>query len=167
LEPHRTARYYYLKIIRLKGDPQTLARGVTLGVFIGIVPIIPIQTIVIFLLAPICRGNTIAALLAGFLVSNPLTFFPQYLLSWKIGKWLIPVDINWHRVQDTVHILTSGDSSIAQCLAAVSHLGYEAIAVLVVGGMVLGLPFAILAYPLSLQLFSAIRRKRRQKHTLS
>jgi len=38
IEPQRTARYYYLKFIRLKGDPAMLARGVAVGVFIGITP---------------------------------------------------------------------------------------------------------------------------------
>ena len=90
LEPRRTARYYYLRFIRLKGDPSVLARGVAVGTFIGITPTIPFHTVMALGLSFILRGSKVAALLATFLVSNPLTFFPQYYLSWQIGNWLLP-----------------------------------------------------------------------------
>ncbi|MBU0960183.1 MAG: DUF2062 domain-containing protein, partial [Proteobacteria bacterium] len=34
----RTSRYYYLKFVRLKGDPQSLAGGTAIGTFFGITP---------------------------------------------------------------------------------------------------------------------------------
>ena len=36
IQPQRAARYYYLRFIRLQGDPHTLARGVAIGLFIGV-----------------------------------------------------------------------------------------------------------------------------------
>ncbi|MFH7325648.1 DUF2062 domain-containing protein [Desulfurivibrio sp. C05AmB] len=167
MEPQRTARYYYLKILRLKGDPHSLARGVTVGVAVGIIPIVPLQTLIILVLAPLFRGNSIAGILAGLLVSNPFTLLPQYYVSWKLGKFFYPVELTWARVRETIVFVVSEAGSFGERLAAIGQLGYEAIAVLILGGAILAIPLALVTYPLSLQLFLAIQRKRRQKHVLS
>lgn len=167
MEPQRTARFYYLKILRLKGDPYSLARGMTVGVAIGIIPILPLQTLVILIFAPLFRGNSLAGVLAGFLVSNPLTLIPQYYICWKLGKLLYPVDLSWSRVRETVEFLLSGGASWGARAAAFSQLGYEYFVILILGGVILAIPLSLITYPLSLQLFLAIQRKRRQKHILS
>ncbi|HET98532.1 MAG TPA: DUF2062 domain-containing protein [Desulfurivibrio alkaliphilus] len=167
MEPQRTARLYYLKILRLKGDPQSLARGMTVGVAIGIIPILPLQTLTILICAPLFKGNSIAAVLAGLLVSNPLTLIPQYYICCKLGKLLYPIDLSWSRVRGTVEYMLSGSASWGEQLAALSLLGYESLAVMILGGVILAIPLALITYPLSLRLFLAIQRKRRQKHILS
>ncbi|MFH7320947.1 DUF2062 domain-containing protein [Desulfurivibrio sp. D14AmB] len=167
MEPQRAARLYYLKILRLKGDPQSLARGMTVGVAIGIIPILPLQTLTILIFAPLFKGNSIAAVLAGLLVSNPLTLIPQYYICWKLGKLLYPIDLSWSRVRETVEFMLSGSASWGERLTALSLLGYESLAVMILGGVILAIPLALITYPLSLRLFLAIQRKRRQKHILS
>lgn len=168
MEPQRTARLYYLKILRLKGDPYSLARGVTVGVALGVIPILPIQTLVILILTPLFRGNSIAAVLAGLLAGNPLTLFPLYYICWKIGKWLYPVELNWSVVRETLEFVLSGEAaSLGARLAALSHLGYESLLILLLGGIVLAIPAALVTYPLALRLFLAIQRKRQKKHILS
>ena len=42
-------------------------------------------------LALFLRGSKVAALIASVMVSNPLTFFPQYYFSWQIGNWLLVI----------------------------------------------------------------------------
>ncbi len=49
----------------------------------------------------------------------------------------------------------------------VASLGYEAVIVLLVGGVVLALPCAVPSYFFSLRFFVKIRKKRRQKHILN
>lgn len=169
MEPQRTARYYYLRILRLKGDPHSLARGVTIGVGVGILPIVPLQTLIILILAPLLRGNSIAGILAGLLVSNPLTMAPQYYFSWKIGKLVYPVDVTWERVQQTIDFALSGSNSatFGERVGAFSYLGYESVAILILGGLIMAIPLTLITYPLALRLFLTISRKRREKHILS
>lgn len=169
MEPQRTARYYYLRILRLKGDPYSLARGVAIGMGVGILPIVPLQTLIILILSPLLRGNSIAGILAGLLVSNPLTMVPQYYLSWKIGNMIYPVDLTWSRIKETLEFAISGSNyaSLGERLTAFGHLGYESIAILVLGGVILAIPLVLVSYPLALRLFLTIHRKRRQKHILS
>jgi len=51
MNPKRFFKYFYLKFLRLKGDPQSLAGGIAIGVFLGIMPIMPFQTLI---LLPMC-----------------------------------------------------------------------------------------------------------------
>jgi hypothetical protein len=165
MKPSRAARYYYLRFLRLKDDPVILARGVAIGIFIGITPTLPLHTLLIIFFASILRGNLITALLSATVVSNPFTFVPQYYFSWFAGNLLLPGKLSWERIRTTLDMLLS-DLSFGESLAAITHLGRDAVLVMVLGGILLALPFSLAGYVLSLKLFVKIRNKRRQKHVL-
>lgn len=158
----RFFRYYYLRFIRLQGDTREIARGVAIGVFIGITPTIPLHTILILAIALLLRAGKIAGLLASCVVSNPLTFFFQYYLSWRIGTWVLPYDLSWERIQSVMAVI-SGHSSFKTSLESLGKLGWEAIMVMLSGGILLALPFAVASYFLSLSFFNALRRKKKKK----
>jgi uncharacterized protein (DUF2062 family) len=165
LEPSRLARYYYLRFIRLKGHPSVLARGVAIGTFIGITPTIPFHTIIALSLSFLFRGSKVAALLASILVSNPLTFFPQYYLSWQIGNRLLPGKHSWEDVSELINLISSG-AKFSETLAALSHVGINSLTVLIGGGIVLAIPFTIAFYYLSYKFFCTIHKRRLEKHKL-
>lgn len=162
----RTSRYYYLKFVRLKGDPQSLAWGTAIGTFFGITPIIPFHTLINLVVTFLTRTSTIAAVLASLIVCNPFTYVPQYYLSTVIGNFLTPYDLNWERIKSVLDILLA-KPGFMESLQAVTGLGYEAIIVLLVGGSVLALPFTIASYIFSLRLFITIREKRKERHILN
>ncbi|MEW6500652.1 MAG: DUF2062 domain-containing protein [Thermodesulfobacteriota bacterium] len=165
LKPHRAARYYYLKLLRLQGDPETLARGVAIGVFVGITPTLPFHTVLTLLFAYLLGGNSIAALIAAAVVSNPVTMVPQYYLCWKIGNWFLPGRLSWQKIQHLMAVVHC-DLGFSESLRSLGRLGTEAMTVLLLGGIILAVPATLIAYPLSRRLFATIRRKRRQKHIL-
>lgn len=162
----RTLRYYYLRFIRLQGDPGSLARGVALGLFIGVTPTLPLHTILIVLLAGLLRSNLIAALLAATVVSNPLTFVPQYYLSWKVGNSITAGDLCWERVSGLIHMITN-NAGFTAILKTTIDLGFETVSILLLGGCILAAPLAFMGYVSSFRFFDAVRRKRREKHILS
>ncbi len=164
-EPKRTFRYYYLRFIRLKGDPDMLARGVAVGAFIGVTPTIPFHTILILFFALLFRGSKVAGILASWLVSNPLTFFLQYYLSWKIGTFITPYKFSWQKIQTTLDFLSKG--SFMENVAVINQLGWEIIICMVVGGCILALPIATVLYFLSKSFFIKLEKKRQVKHILS
>ncbi len=166
MNPKRIVKYYYLKFMRMKGDPQSLAIGTAIGVFIGITPTMPLHTILIIPLTIVTRTSTIAALMGSLLVCNPITYVPQYYLATIIGNTLTPYELSWVRIKGVLDILLQ-HPGLYKSLGALAGLGYEAAIVLVVGGIVLALPCAIASYFLSLRLFVKIRNKRRQKHLLN
>lgn len=165
MKPNRAAKYYYLKFLRLQGDPHSLALGVAIGLFVGITPTIPLHTALIIVLAWILRGNFLAALIAATAISNPLTWLPQYYFCWRLGSWLLPGRLSWARIQELLGLLTSG-TGFSQNLALLGELGLEAVAVMLVGGVLLAIPFTCAGYLLSFKFFRALRNKRQEKHIL-
>ena len=165
MNPKRISRYYFLKFLRLKGDPQSLALGTAIGTFLGITPTIPFHTISVLIVTFLTRTSTIAAFLATLLTCNPVTYVPQYYFSTVIGNYLTPYELNWDRIKNVLDILMARPG-FTESLEALSSLGYEAVIVLLVGGCILALPFAVLSYFVSLRFFITIRKKRREKHLL-
>jgi uncharacterized protein (DUF2062 family) len=158
----RFFRYYYIRFIRLRGEPDAVARGLAIGVFIGITPTIPLHTILSLLLAMLFKGSKIGALLAATLVSNPLTIFPLYYLSWRIGNYLTTCNLSWERIKQTLDLLLA-DVSFMEKLTTISNLGQEAIIVMVLGGIILALPFSVISYFAGLHFFTALRKRRKLK----
>jgi uncharacterized protein (DUF2062 family) len=162
-KPTRTARYYYLKLIRLRGEPAYLAKGVAIGVFIGITPTIPLHTALILSLAFLLRASKISSLLTSWLVSNPLTFFAQYYISWRLGNLLMPGSLSWHKISQILKIIEQG-TGFLEIIHQLATLGAKAIFAMVMGGSLVALPISVVSYFLSLNFFRkmAARRKRRQ-----
>lgn len=165
MKPHRTAKYYYLKFLRLQGDPHSLALGVAIGLFIGITPTIPLHTALIIILAWLLRGNVLAALIAATAISNPLTWLPQYYFCWQLGEWLLPGHLSWERIQSLLGLFAS-DAGFRQSLATLGQLGLDAVAVMLLGGILLAIPFTCAGYLLSFRFFCALRKKRQEMHIL-
>jgi len=161
----RISRYYCLKFLRLKGDPQSLAWGTAIGTFLGITPTIPFHTISVLVFTFVTRTSTIAGLLATLIVCNPVTYVPQYYFSTVIGNYVTPYELNWDRIKHVLDLLLA-KPGFTESVQALSNLGYEAVIVLLVGGSILALPFAIISYSLSLRFFIRIQKKRREKHLL-
>ena len=163
-DPFRTIRYYWLKFIRLQGDPHVLARGVAIGIFIGVTPTIPFHTILAIALALMLRGSKIAALLFTVIVSNPFTFFFQYYFSWRIGTLLTFKDLSWGKICSVLDLIAA-NAGLQDTVKALSGLGLDAISVMLVGGIVLALPFSLVGYLLS-YLFFALWQKKKKRNPL-
>ena len=59
----RGLSHAYKKMLRLKSSPHEVALGLSLGVFVGLLPIIPLQTVTVLLLALALRCSKLTALL--------------------------------------------------------------------------------------------------------
>lgn len=162
----RIRKYYYLRFVRLKGDPRSLALGTAIGVFVGLTPTMPLHTIIIFLLAFLTRTSVIAAILVSMIVCNPLTYIPIYYLSTIIGNALTPYELNWEKVQAVVDGLSTSQGFF-HSFNLLAGLGQETVVVLLVGGAIFAFPFAVVSYYFALRIFVKIRAKRQAKHILN
>ena len=145
----RTLKYHWLKFKRLQGDPKKLALGAALGVFIGITPTIPFHTVIILTLAPLLGASVVAAYM-GIWVSNPVTWVPQYLLAYEVGR----------------HLLFRGEPLVIPehaDLSAFLHLLWRGGLALQVGGLIIALPPAIVTYFATLW---AVKRYRQRQARL-
>lgn len=161
----RLQKFYYLKFIRIKGDPKSIAWGSFIGAFIGTMPVMPFHTVGIIAVCVLTRNSTMAGLLASLAISNPFTYIPLYYACLKIGNFLTPYEMSWSKISAILDILMSG-SEFKTSVNLLSNLGSEMIIVMLTGGFVLALPTAIFCYCFTLNLFIKIRDRRRQRHLL-
>ncbi len=159
MNPKRALRYYYLKFIRLKGNPRSLARGSAIGAFMAVMPIMPVRTIAIIASTAFIQANTFAALIIATVISNPFTYIPLYYCAVVAGNAITPYTLTWGRVEKVLDILMTGEGFNAS-IQAVALLGLEAFIVLIAGGIALAIPVSLITYGLSLHIFTA-RKKRR------
>ncbi|MBN2676370.1 MAG: DUF2062 domain-containing protein [Alphaproteobacteria bacterium] len=85
----RAGRYIYLRVLRLKGETESIARGVALGVAVSMTPFIGFHLILVGLLGLLIRGNVIAGALSS-LVGNPITFPFIWYVMYLVGVMLVP-----------------------------------------------------------------------------
>lgn len=151
----RFIRYWYLRLMRIQATPHNIAVGLAAGVFTGLLPVLPFQTVLAVSLAFILRGSKIAAAL-GTWVSNPLNWVPFYMLFYAIGKALVPFDVPPFNPRQLE-------------MAEMLHVGWKFFMVMMIGGFVIALPSAIASYFFSkkaVQLYQqrrAARAARKQK----
>lgn len=79
-------------LTRSSKDPESLARGVGLGLFVGLLPSVGFQVILAFLLAGFLNANRIIAVFLT-LISNPFTALPLGAFSVWVGDLILPGSI--------------------------------------------------------------------------
>jgi uncharacterized protein len=137
----RFLRYWYLRLLRLQGTPQAIARGLACGVFAGFFPAFGIQTIAAVIIANWFRANTIAAAV-GTYVSNPFTDVPILAFNYKVGAMLLGANqMAFTNITNNI-----GLKSWSELL----DLGAAIFKVLFVGCFAVGLVGGIITYFLSL-----------------
>ena len=148
----------------MQGSPAYLARGVALGVFIGLAPVMPLKTVLILVLTFLISSSTIAAILTCATLCNPLTYIPLYYFAWFIGDLILPGKASWDKLEATV--LQMQQSGLGEAVSLAGDVGLDAALVILLGGFLLALPPAILSYPLSYRFFLKIAIKRQEKKIL-
>jgi len=161
----RLQKFYYLKFLRIKGDPSSIAWGSFIGAFIGTLPVMPFHTIGIIAVCMLTRNSTMAGLLASLAISNPFTYIPIYYACLKIGNFLTPYQMSWGKIDAILQVIVSGHG-FRESIDILSSLGSEIFIVMLTGGFVLALPTAIICYCFTLNLFIKIRERRRRRHVL-
>ncbi|MBW1719170.1 MAG: DUF2062 domain-containing protein [Deltaproteobacteria bacterium] len=162
ISPGRTMRYQWLRLVRLRGDPFILARGVAIGTFIGLTPTIPFHTILTIFFCAVARGHLVAGLVVTLLVSNPFTIPLQYYISWKVGTILTGSSLSWEHVKYLMGL--ARDASIFEAVKLIYINSFRSMISVLLGGIFFSLPFAITAYFLALHIY--VRRQKRRANRL-
>jgi uncharacterized protein len=149
MDLRRLLRYHWLKFLRLQDDPRKIAGGMALGVFIAFTPTIPFHMVGAITLAALLRVSPVTAFL-GIQICNPLTIPAIYLAAYKVGQFLL------YRGKPLVFPETFS----FQAWIAVLWQGGVA---LQVGGVILAVPPAIVAYFLTLWIVQRYHRRKMAK----
>ena len=128
--------------------------------FTGIMPIMPLRSVLILTLATPLRANLLAAFVLGHTVGNPLAVAVWYSAALACGNLLVETGVTWERVTAMLDSI-QGAESLSGGIAALTDVGVDTVIVLIVGGVVIALPAAVIAYVLGLRYFT--RRAERLK----
>jgi len=142
----RWTKYWYLRLMRQNSSPKNLAAAMALGMFIGSMPIIPFQSVVVIALAFVFRVNKLAAWLATC-YSNAATMVPFYYFLYQVGVSVTPF---------TNVAFDPNNLEMEQLISA----GWEVFVVMFAGGLAFGIPATIITYFLSLFIIRRYRERR-------
>ena len=158
MKAHRLIQYYYLRFIRLRGDPHELALGMAFGIFTGMMPIMPFQMALSVALALIFKGSKITAAV-GTWVSNPLNWYFLYYFSYKLGAWILGMEGS-STVFATIMDMVRSDVESMVIVEKILQSGGLMAAAFLLGGVIMGIVVALPSYFVFLYIFKRIRRWR-------
>jgi len=145
----RRFRLFYLRIMRLRGQPEEVAGGMAIGVGIGLTPTVPLHLVLAVLIAFLTGKSKLAAAL-GSQVGNPFFLPFIYILDYKVGQTLTGA---------------KGPSLVLRDFSA-SHLlnlGWDIYYPLLVGGGVVGSLSILPTYLVTRKLVILFRERRRRR----
>lgn len=119
-------------------SPHELALGLGIGVFVGFLPCMGVQTWVALPLAWMTGGNRPLAV-AGVWISNPVTFIPFYYACYRFGLLLYqPIHpLSLEQFQSLMTGVT---------MAKMLEIGKALVVPLTLGSFGLGIPCGVLTY---------------------
>lgn len=137
----------YERFIKLKGAPREIALGFSLGILIGMTPFIGAHILAGLTLASLMGWSKIAAIV-GVNITNVLTAPLIYPINYWVGLKIAGISegVNWSKISDYAEMLK---------LMQQSPL---ILADLCIGGMVLGIPLAVVGYFMTLRLIRLYRK---------
>lgn len=148
----RFFRYWYLKIIRLRENPHSIALGLSLGVFVGCLPIIPFQTLTALGFAFFFRCSKIAAAL-GTWITNPLYAPFVYYGLYLVGRRIIPVGKKEFDPEDLT-------------LPTLINIGWDFFWLMFFGGLIVGVILAFITYFLAVKIIRIYHNNRANRRRI-
>jgi hypothetical protein len=138
----RQLKLNFLRFVRLRGAPDEIAKGMALGIFIGMTPTFGFQMVIALFFAWLLKENKLAAAL-GVWITNPVTAPFIYALEYESGRLMLGME----------HARLPLEFSFS----AFKTLGWEVLLPLSAGSLIYGLLSASLAYALTLRLIPIVK----------
>lgn len=148
----RLATYWLWRLGRQQERPEVIARGVAVGMFAGVLPMLG-QSFVAIALAWAVRGSKIVAAAMTF-VSNPLTTFPIFLFDYWLGSLILGRE------------MLSVKPSDFESWERFSALGTSFVFTIFLGGIITGAVVGAVSYFLGHALVKHIQSERRNRPRL-
>lgn len=144
-------RNVYLKLIKQPGTPDSVARGVGIGFFIGFLIPIGGQMVLAFFLAWLLKAKKIPAMACTW-ITNPATVLFIYPIQCYVGVKILRLPLSFAKINDDIKtfIDTCSKASFWESMQVSYHefmnLGGDIIASFFVGGAIFGIVAAIISY---------------------
>ena len=136
----RKLRMLYLRLVKQTGTPESVARGVAIGFFVGLLIPMGVQIIIAVAIAFLLKANKVMAIACTW-ISNPWTAIIIYPFQCYIGSRAIGGDLTIHSLENTIRTFLAEPS-----FGAFMDLGQDIVVPFFVGGAMLAVPTALVTY---------------------
>ncbi len=131
-----------IRLMRMQDSPERIARGLALGLFIGMSPTFGVQMALALVAAIFLRENKLAAII-GVWITNPVTAPFIYGLEYETGRLLLGLPHPKIPIQFDYQFL--------------EHLGWQVILPLLLGSFLFGICAAAIGYGITLRFVPLLR----------
>lgn len=149
--------YIYVKLVKQRGTPEYIARGVAIGLMVGLVVPFGFQIPAAIVLAFAFNGAQIPAFACTW-VTNHFTIFLIYPVQCWIGSYLIGNPLHFAKVEQQLQNVVN-----EKTWESLKALGGQLVASFFAGGFLFGILLAIPGYIVSLYLVKKYRAFRETK----
>lgn len=154
-------RRLYFKVMQQEGTPESVGRGIAIGLFTGFVLPIGTQTLPALFLAFLFKANKALTWLFTC-VSNPVSIFVLYPIQCYTGSWLIFRPMSFAELNNKFGAIANADGMKAAALAF-WDLGSEIMITFFVGGLFYGTICAVAGYWIGARLVRLYRKRKEKK----
>jgi uncharacterized protein (DUF2062 family) len=150
-------RSTFRRLLALDDPPERTAFAFSTGVFIAFCPFLGLHTILATSIALIFRFNKVA-IYSGTFINNPLTLVPIIIASFAIGAFLLgrPLRIS----PEGLELLTNPHPLTADYYRKLLWESWQIVWPFTIGATVLSVVCSLVAYPVTLWLLRANRRRK-------
>ncbi|MBA3751247.1 DUF2062 domain-containing protein [Candidatus Dependentiae bacterium] len=137
-----------MQLIQAEKSPARLSASFCVGTFIAILPVIPFQTPGLFVVCWLFSLNLAVTFAATYLVNNPFTLIPIYIMDYAFGVWFFKNLLGWNLDRYNPWWVEKGNDFLSQYIDIKKYLGSDfCIWYLVLGGFVLAALVSVILYP--------------------
>ncbi|HVQ39405.1 MAG TPA: DUF2062 domain-containing protein [Pyrinomonadaceae bacterium] len=151
-------RATFRRLLALDDPPERTALAFSIGVFVAFSPLLGLHTILATAIALIFRFNKVA-IYAGTFINNPfLTLVPIIVASYAVGAFLLgrPLRIS----PEGVELLTNPHPLTGRYYRRLFRESWQIVWPFTIGATVLSVVCSLLAYPVTLWMLRAHRRRK-------
>ena len=153
----------------LRGTPEAIAGGFSLGLFLAFTPTIGIQIIVAVFLATFFKLSRPAAILS-VMVTNPLTIPPIFTFNYWVGRVFFDGpqvrEVYGHLLNITKELAMANFWEVGTQVRAFAEIGRDMIIPLVVGSLIVASVAGVISYVLLVRFFWFLKVHRERERRL-
>ncbi len=154
-------RRLYFKVMQQEGTPESVGRGIAIGLFVGFILPIGTQTLPALFLAILFKANKALTWLFTC-VSNPASVFLLYPVQCYTGSLLILRPMSFSALNDKFGAIMRADG-VKEAAIAFWNLGSEIMITFFAGGLFYGTILAVSGYWLGSRLVRLYRARKERK----
>ncbi len=125
----------YERFLKIRGHPSEIAQGFALGIFVGMTPFMGLHTIVAVAVAALFKWNKISAAISVW-ITNAVTAPIIYSITYLVGARIMGIKKAFQLKE------INNLSAIHDLILKAPEIVWA----MIVGGIVIGLPLAVIGY---------------------